>query len=547
MLPDSFGDFVFDIGANVYVRNIRHDSERMAQTAEFGLSGLYNAEIDTVTATIGPRSIPFQGMSGSVALYRILDTRTDFKLREIEFDAALLRRDGSLVVAFANSDEGKDLYLVAQLTLGSGKTLYSIAPVLIETARKPVVEPVRRPMVTSRTDGSDPTDGIVDATIVINEAEMHDVLVLDFESAEPVRYGKATVAYTGGGNRYLTSAKGPVLQGVDAAPWSLPASTLVEPEGVNLFTGYALTKTVFSAGENLIVSAADVSVPGFNTTFKRLQATNIEKRDQAWEVVFDSVVWNGDSVSSSMFLSFTSPTAVCSIGMRMFNNAGDQVNELFSNVPAGALAVQGVTWVKPVKDVAVPGTVRLVLRVQGVNSGASVGVVFGFPQVESGTSLGSRTTTAKAQDLVVCTPQYALDSSYGRFDIEISPNYSGLPGAYGPQIFFDTRDGTGLNGFWLGHRPDGSLEFGIADTVGHVLVRSASAIQLTEKHKITCFWDASNKNMRVDVDGSIAVDKNQTVLTLPTLLNPIRFGTRYDGSNRGSFQLFTFTHTQTQD
>jgi hypothetical protein len=547
MLPERFGDFVFDVGANVYVRNIRHDSELMALNGEFGLGGSYNAENDTVTATIGPRDIPFQGVTGTVALYRILNTRTDFKLREIDFDSTVLRADGSVVAAFANTDEGLDLYLVAQLVLGSGKTMYSIAPVLIESARKPVVDPIYKPLVTRRMDGSDPTDGIVDATIVLNEAEMHDVLILDFENAEPVRYGNAVVSYTGGGNRYLTSAKGPVLQAQDSAPWSIPASVLVEPPGANLFPGYALTQSVFSVGANLVVSTADVSVSGFTQTFKRFQATNIEKRDQAWEVVFDAVAWDGDSISGSMFMSFTSSTATCNIGLRMFDSAGAQIHEVFSPVPAAALAVHCVTWTKPASATAVAGTVRLVVRVTGVNSGSTIGLVFGFPQVEASTGIGSRITTTKAQDLVLCTPSYTLDNSYGRFDIEISPNYSGLPGGYGPQIFFDTRDSSGLNGFWLGHLPDGVLQFGAADGVGHVLVRSASAIQLTEKHKITCFWDASNKNMRIDVDGSIAVDKNQTTITLPTVLNPIRFGTRYDGSNRGSFQLYTFTHTQTQD
>ena len=547
MLPERFSDFVFDAGANVYVRNMRHDSERMALTAEFGLGGSYNAETDVVTATVGPRSIPFQGVTGSVALYRVLDTRTDFKIREIAFDATLLRQDGSVVVSFANSDEGRDLYLVAQLALGNGHTMYSIAPVLTESDRKPVIMPVLKPLFTERTDGTDPTDGIVDAEIVIKESEMHDVLILDFENAEPVRYGDATVSYTGGGNRYLTSALGPILQGVDVAPWSMVASTLVEPFGANLFTGYAMTTPVFKAGDNLVVSAADVRVPGFTQTFKRLQATNVEKRDQAWEVVLDAVAWDGDSITSSLFLSFTSATATCAIIMRMLDNTGALVREVSSSVPAGALAVHGVTWSKPVQDTAAPGSVHIVIRVQSVNSGATIGLVFGFPQVESGTSLGSRITTVKAQDTLVCTPNYVLDNSYGRFDIEISTNYSGLPGAYGPQIFFDTRDSAGLNGFWLGHRPDGILEFGVADATGYVLARSASAIQLTTKHKITCFFDASNKNMRIDVDGSIAVDKNQNTITLPTVLNPIRFGARYDNSNRGSFQLYSFTHTQTQD
>lgn len=548
MLPDSLGDFVTSIGANVYVPNIRHDSEAVNLNAEFGLGAFYNGEVDTVSAIVGPRSVDLGGVTGEVGLYRVLDTRTDLRLRSIEFDASMRRKDGSFIIGFANTGEDRNLFVLAHLVLPSGKAMYSLAPVLASSERKPVIEPVFKPVVSNRQDGTDPVDGIVNISVVINEAEMHDVLHLDFSSPEPVRYGDATVAYAGGGNRYLVTDTGPLLQPIDLAPWTAEAQTMIEPAGGNVFGGCALQTPAYKYDDKLVVSISDMTLAGFTETFKSIRGVNVNQRTTSWEFVFDAVSCSGESLSGSAFVEFAPQVeATCRIGLRMFDGAGNPLRDVFAPVPQSALNVYGVSWVKAASAAAIPGTVSIVIRVDGIGPGETVNIVTGFPQIENNTSISTRSTGVKAADVVTCTPAYTMDPSYGRFDITLTPNYEGLPGAYGPQIFFDTRDAQGLNGFYLGHQPTGLLEFGCADSTGAVFVRSASAIQLSGKTKITCFWDEANRNMRIDVDGSIAVDKNLNAITLPDNLNVIRFGTRYSSENRGSFQLHEFTHAQTQD
>lgn len=549
MLPDRLGDFVTALGANVYVPNLRHDSEQLNQSAEFGLSAEYNAEIDKVTAIVGPRAVDLGGVVGEVALYKVTDTRTDHKLRVIEFDASMRRRDGSFNIGFSGTGEDHGLYVLAELVLPSGKTMHSLAQVGIASARKPVIEPVHKPVFTERQDGTDPQDGIVDVDVVVHEHELRDVLTLDFHSAEPVTQGTAALTYTGGGNRYLVAETGPVLQMPDRSPWSLEAGVMVEPDGGNIFGAYALTTPAYTYADTLVVTVSDMNMSGFTEIFKSIRASNINREPQAWEFLFDSVSIAGDMVSGSAFVEFQSQegNARCQLGLRMFNAAGQHLRDVFTPVPDSKLNVYGVTWTNPNGAAPIPGTAKLVLRVEQVAAGETIGLTLGFPQLESNSSIGTRSTGVKAADKITCLPGYAFDNSYGRFDITVTPNYEGLPGAYGPQLFFDTRDAAGLNGFYLGHQPSGLLEFGAADAVGSVFVRSASAIQLTGRTRITCFFDAANRNLRIDVDGSIAVDKNLNALTLPTELPRIRFGRRYDDSARGSFQLHGFVHGQTQE
>lgn len=548
MLPDKLGDFVVATGANVYVKNLRHDSEALNLGAEFGLGATYNAENDVVTVTVGPRAVDLGGVVGVVALYRVLDTRTDLKLREIEFDANLRRTDGSFVIRFANTGEDKDLYALAQLVLPSGKSMNSLAEVLVDTDRKPDFTPINKPMITKRQNGGDPSDGIVNVDIIVRESELHDVLVLDFSRQEPVRVGNAALSYTGGGNRYLVGPAGPVLQSKDVAPWSLEAGTMIEPAGGNMFSAYALTRPAYTMGDNLVMNVSDMRLSAFNETFKNFRGTNTNPFQTTWEVVFDAVSWDGESVSASAFLEFVNQgTANCRVGLRMYDGSGNHLRDVFNDVPTSALNVYGAAWTRPANTPTVPGRVHLVVRVEAIGAGETISVVAGLPQIESLGGIGTRSTAARDQDNVSCSIGYAFETKYGRLSLEVTPNYEGVPGGYGPQIFFDSRDASGLNGFYLGHQANGQLEFGMADNVGSVYVRSASAVQLSGRTRISCFWDVAERNMRIDVAGSIAVDKNLQAMTEPTSVTLFRFGSRFDGSNRGSFEIHVFEHMQTQD
>ena len=546
MLPDKLGDFVVELGADVYAPGALYPYTNTLELSEdFGLGALYNAEDDSITVTLGPRSINITSAFGSVGLYRALDTRSDVLLKSLDFDSTYARQDRSYIFRFTGLNEREHLWVLAQLELPSGLMLNAIAPVTTISDRVPNITPVHTPVTRRRQTGQDPVDGIVQDVIVVREKELLDALHLDFSVDAPVRYGAGTLTYAGGGNRYLVGFSGPVWQDQDQAPWLGQAWPLLEPAGGNNVDDYMLAADSFTVTGSAEVVSSDLNLDGFTERFLQFHIQQQPTLNGVWELAFTPTAWDGTALTGSMFLQATTGTHRVRLGLRTTNTTG--TTETWSdNLDVTELSVVGVSKAGPVEAA---GTVSLVVRISDLNPGDFVELTCGFPQVEYGAGVHSRSTGIRAADNLVFTPGYALEGSYGRFDIVLVPSYRGIPNEVGAQLFFDSRDSNGLNGFWLGHRTDGLLEFGMAGSTGTVHVRSASAIQLSDSKpvRISCFFDVTSKNMRVDVDGVVAVEKTLSTIVSPSSWNSIRFGSRYNSEHYGNFVLHEFKHQQTPE
>jgi hypothetical protein len=103
--------------------------------------------------------------------------------------------------------------------------------------------------------------------------------------------------------------------------------------------------------------------------------------------------------------------------------------------------------------------------------------------------------------------------------------------------------------YFVAHKANGLFEFGTADNLGSSIINSASVIPLQEgdEYILVARWNAESKNMRLDMNGVKIVEKTMTTFTNTQVLTSVRFGTRYDGQHRGSFQIISFKHEQVDD
>ena len=551
LLPPSIGLFVQQPGANPYaVGQIYPFSADKFLSDAFGLSCIYDADMDTLSIAVGPRTLDLTTVTlGTVGLYRVLDARQDWLIREIQFDSRMRRSDNSWLVKFNNVGGNQDLIIGAQLVTPV-KSYYGIASVETSEKLAPVAARVYKPYAQAGISDKDPLQTAPACEIAIHEHEDLDVLELDFSKAEPLVSGTGVLTYAGGGNRYLPTAKGPVLQTVDKAPWTLGASTFIEPRAGNIFPAYALHATVWeTAGTNSVTAVEGYyNLSGFQERMVGWDIAGATGLNSEFRVDFNKVPWSGDTVTVSAFVSAAEGHKTW-IGVSRYKQTGEFIATEWSQVTASGIAVASASWVRSRLAPPQLGYVALSLRVQDLNPGDVTRLIAAFPVVEYSGCPGTRSSGIRFADNLTFEPDYDVDTTYGRFDVGVTPNYDGLPGGAGPQLFFDTRDATGLNGFWCGHRPDGLLEFGSADATGQTFVRSVSAIQLetSQVYKITCYWDSTVKSMRIDVNNAISVDTTLPTVTVPTTITKIRFGTRFQGDPAGSFQLHSFAHTQTQD
>ena len=553
ILPPSIGLFCQRLGANPYAgERIETFSRTRDDSEAFGLGAVVVVETDQVRVSIGPRpGLDLTAVeSGVVGLYRVIDTREDYLIREIEFDASTQRADGSWIIIFSRQEITDDLWVACDLSFAN-ETMSAVSPVITDgTGRHAKRLPFELKQAPSLST-EDPLKTAPPITIVVKDQELRTALHVDFNEQRPVRVGAATVAYAGGGNRYLPSAQGPVLQTVGQAPWSLGAAMVIESAGSNEFPGASLVDTVWSwtATNNPTVADAMYELPGFSERLVSFIVQDAKSINSMWKLNFDPIVWSGETVTASAFTEVAHADGNTSkfwFGIELLENDGMTVRDAvwteLGNAPG--LRVSSATWPRPAAATAVPGKMRISLKITNLDPGDYCQIITGFPQLEYSSSAGSRTTGTRQADTVTITPTYQFDNTFGRFVAEFSPLYDGVPGAVGPQLIFDTRDASGRNGFWAGHRPDGLFEFGIADDMGQVFMRSASVVQLVEgeRYKLNAYWDKGEKNLRLDLNGALLVEKSFTTFTLPDALSRIRIGARYNGVHSGNFQLFEFKH-----
>jgi hypothetical protein len=224
--------------------------------------------------------------------------------------------------------------------------------------------------------------------------------------------------------------------------------------------------------------------------------------------------------------------------------------ERWSDIKINAdLAIKGSSFFLRPTDVPVSGYACLSVRLRGIARGHNAVINVSFPQLEYSATPTSRSTTSREADRVSLTVSDKFYPDYGRVELKFKPLYNKIPMAAGHQLLVDTRDSSGRNGFWIAHKANGLFEFGTADNLGSSIINSASVIPLQEgdEYILVARWNAESKNMRLDMNGVKIVEKTMSSFTNTQVLTSIRFGTRYDGQHRGSFQIISFKHEQVDD
>lgn len=553
ILPPSIGLFCQRLGAKPYApERIETFSRTRDDSEEFGLGAVVVVETDQVRVSIGPRDgLDLSTMtSGVVGLYRVIDTREDYLIREIEFDVSMQRADGSWVIIFSRQEITDDLWVACDMVFAS-RTVSAIAPVVFDgTGRHTKELPFKLKQAPSLS-AEDPLKTAPPVVVVVRDEELRTAMSVDFKEQRPVRAGAATVTYAGGGNRYLPSPRGPVLQQLGQAPWTLGAAVIIEDAGSNEFPGAGLFDKVWNwtATNNPTVADMQYELPGFSERLISFTVQDAKSINSQWKLDFNPILWSGETITASAFTEVghaDGNTSKFWLGLELLESDGTTVRDAvwteLGNAPG--LKVSSATWPRPSAATAVSGKARLCVKITNLDPGDYCQIIVGFPQLEYSSSAGSRTTGTRQADTVTVLPTYAFDNTFGRFAVEFAPLYNGVPGAAGPQLILDTRDASGRNGFWVGHRSDGLFEFGIADALGTTFMRSASVVQLTEGelYKLNAYWDKTEKNLRLDLNGALLVEKNFNTFTLPDALTRIRVGARYNGAHAGNFQVFSLKH-----
>lgn len=559
ILPPSFGLFCQRLGAHPYADGrLETFSRDRDLSSKFGLGALLITETDCIRVSIGPRpELDLADVvTGVAGLYSVIDARTDHLIREIEFDQSYRRNDGSWLLTLANQDTNADLWVACELQFAD-KTVNSIVQVIVDFGRK-----AKRIPSESKSKG---TLGRIDpltvapvgtTTISVKERELRRALEIDFEEPKPIVFGSATLAYSGGGNRYLPSNAGPVLQKLNEAPWVLGASTIVEDAGTNVFPNSGLYSKCWNwtATNTPTVLELGFDLPGFSEKLIGFTIQDAKGINSVWQLNFDMIDWSGDTITVSSFTELQyleGNTSKFWIGVELFEDDGTTLRDSkWEQIEKKqGLSINSATWALASGATLVSGKARISFKMTDLNPGDYGTFIVGFPQIEYARTAGSRTIGIRQADTLVATPSYTFDNNYGRFDVSFSPLYNGVPGIAGAQIFMDTRDSSGRNGVWIGHRPDGLFEFGLSDALGQVFVRSASVIQLVEGETYTLIarWDLEAKNMRLDLNGDLLVERNLNTILVPTILNPIKFGTRFNGTHAGNFQILSFKHELTSE
>lgn len=555
IMPPSFGLFCQQLGAHSYADGkIEPFSQSRDVSTQFGFGALYSIETAVVRFTIGQRQLDLSSVTeGTVGLYRVLETRQDYLIAETTFDSTMRRSDGSWIASFPTDGDHEELWGACELTFIDGTKLSSIIEVSTDNSKKAKQLPFQlKPQSTF--DRKDPLLTTPEKIIIVRDQELRTAVSLDFSLANPLVYGTGVLSYAGGGARYLPTADGPMLQKVNRAPWLDKAKLLVEPQASNLFTKYGLHSTCWSytATNAPVVTENFYTMNGFSERLINWNVTGVQGLNGEFRADFEQVNWTGDTITGSSFLQISqNPDANCKcfIGLRAFETDGTTRFEEWKQVDATDMAIQWASWSRSIQHQPVVGKIQLSIKITGFNRGDTISITAGFPQLELGGNAGSRTTGTRLADTVTFAPGYVLANDYGRFTIKFAPNYSRIPGVAGHQILLDTRDQTGRNGFWVGHRYDGLFEFGMADTTGSVYIRSASVIQLddNETYELAAWWDSTSKNMRLDLNGNRLIEKMMNTMTLPTTLPLYRFGVKYDAVHTGSFELFSFKHEMTTE
>jgi hypothetical protein len=556
LLTPKFGLFCQQIGVQPFVDGrIEPFSRNFSNSEEFGLGCVYNNETGNIHVTIGERAgLSLSTMvSGFVALYRVIDARSDYLLKSTEIDTAFLRNDKSIVVTF-NSQSPDDLWIACSITFPS-KTLASICSAVQDESTKSIIPPLTSTYRLGFNSAHEKIHEVPEKNLIIKEDEVYGKLIeLDFSNPKPVIYGSGSIFYAGGGNRYLPTPEGVVVQSQNAAPWKLLGPCWIEDAGGNVFDKYGLHSTCWSwtsTGKPEVVESMFM-LSGFNERAVSFSINETDGLDREWELVFDPTPWTGHTVSGSCFLKVDSIDELSSIevGLKLLNSNGSVRDTRWTKLESSdQFNVVGSSFYLKQTDVPIAGLVSLAVRLKGIARGQSPIVSVAFPQIEYSPIPSSRSLSSRQADTLYYQNSDKFYPDYGRIEVSFTPLYNGFPKACGHQLLVDTRDSSGRNGLWIAHKANGIFEFGSCDNLGSTIVQSSSTIAVKENipHTVVARWNAESKNMRLDIDGVKLVEKTFQTFTNTQLINTVRFGTRYDGQHRGSFQIHSFKHEEFDD
>lgn len=571
-LPTSLGYFVRSAGARPFSQEtIVGVSEKRAfppSDKDFGIGALFRTQIDTLEIVLGQRAngLEFKSIvSGTIGLYRIqAGFQTDVLLRQFEFDLSSMRRDKSFRFYMASPGApDEEIWVACVLTTKTGEELFKSIDVEVDDENRKI--PAQKQRV-GHLDDSVNISWEHKAPAAIQIRALDDLaetpaLLLDFTGAALIRHDSGDLYYAGGGNRFLSGADGIFYQDEDEAPWELGCPVYLESRSYNLLPHAGMNSnygTWEATNDPVVVETRDV-FDAFGAAYRLayFSVSSPKSINSAWFWKSDTVAHDGNTATGSAFVYAASDDyqrLTFELVLQVLSPAEVVLYESTRKLDYADLqsvAVHEVSWYRGQKAPAVPGKIRMGLRVTNVNPGDRFIVGVAFPQIEYAKTASTRMPSGgtRQRDQLIYTPsdEYPAEMDFGGMVLNWAPLYEGVPDPMGDQVLFDTRDIDGRNGVSLIHKRDGLFVARVVDETGtYAEVSSASTIPLEAgaDYETTVYWDCPSKQLRIDINGSPLVSK--TFTAFPAMgkipMPRVQFGTSYLEQEQPQFKINSFEH-----
>lgn len=554
LLPNSFAVFVQSTTARPYLPQVKGITDNTEYTDSFGLGGVYNQDTDELRITVGQRlpGLDFTTVvSGTLGVYRVCDSGADVLLQEVELDPEYLKKPKNQIyweIILRPDVDYSELMLAC--TLSSASTSISTwTPVDYEARTKEVSYFTER----FRTSLDVLTEH-QPYTMVVTDLTDTTILDLDLRNSAPVITGDGTLAYSGGGNRYLLDSEyNGVKQLVNQEPWGLDCTCFIETQAKNYLADPELMTQSYAVTTSSAMSTVKktLELPAF-ADYQALtySVSSPLDMDSTWEwSTLPSTCVNA-TLTGSLYFEYTSTSnLIVEVGLRITDTTTRETISVLNTSELKSLALVAVT-----DPVSIPSndprTVVLFVRVRNISPGDRFECVMAMPQIENTATSTSRIIgqQTRSADTLTWTPTVSdYNDAYGTFTCSVYPAWEGNPKGLGDQYLFDTRDVNGEAGFWCAVLANGVLEFGVCPDIlsEQYVVRSASPIPAVFNSvlKIQASFD-NNTLVLMCNDSVVGRQVFITSILAPDILS-IRIGRHYSNTHvfNGEYQAFNLSST----
>lgn len=501
-------------------------------TPEFGVSGVISGETQELVVTIGQLASGLQFStiaSGFLGIYLVQSgTRQDYLMRTVSFDRDMVVGD-HIEVRVNKLPDTEILIVAATLELTANTSISTWALVARDGTEPKALESVLA-FVKPRQEIGQERWQEPETRAVISQ-QCSGTSTLDFTSREPCDQG--SLAYQGGGNRYLFADTKSVLQPVNTTPWELHASCFVEPAATQLVLDPGLVSHNWVTTPDIaVVTENSMPLSGFDTAqMLRYVIQQTRNPNSTWEWQTPVTVSAGKHTFSVYAQIDTEAAYKCvyEIGVRI------GTIEIVSEIQAGAWTLRSVTGELPA------GQGVAFIRVSRLYRNNRVVLQFGLPQLEANWVATSRVTSDRQRDFVIYTPEDVAYPTNGAITFRWYPGYTGAP--VEDVTLFDSRSQdiveAGTNGWYLKHWASGDLVFASVDQ--HGLEHSVShAWQATIglDTVIKCYYASNEMSVYIN---DVLLASATTAVVVPAVVLPVRLGHDYTETLWMVGELLEFT------